>query len=159
MRRPSFRVFFNPRRLFCRPSPELLKTGDTLKQSKIFTSSDIDEYSKLSGDFNLLHFDLECAKNAGFHDIPVPGMLVATLFPRIIASHFPGAVYAKQTLEFKSPVFVDECIVGAVQASGIRRARNDRFLAKFDTECVKDGSGIVVISGEAIAILPSLALK
>lgn len=66
----------------------VLETGHILKQARIFSNFDIIQYSKLTNDSNPLHFDLERAKNAGFADLPVPGMLVASLFPRIIASHF-----------------------------------------------------------------------
>lgn len=69
-----------------------LKCGDVLKQAKIFSISDISEYSKLTHDHNPLHFDLEFAKKAGFSDVPVPGMLVASLFPRIIASNFVSVI-------------------------------------------------------------------
>ena len=73
-------------------SASLIKTGDILKQARIFSSSDVLEYSKLSHDSNPLHFDIECAQNAGFEDRLVPGMLVASLFPRIIASHFVSTI-------------------------------------------------------------------
>lgn len=36
----------------------------------------------------------------------VPGMLCATIFPAIIGSAFPGAVYARQYLNFRYPVSV-----------------------------------------------------
>ncbi|KAL3641791.1 hypothetical protein CASFOL_012606 [Castilleja foliolosa] len=139
----------------------ILKPGDILKQSRIFSTTDISEYSKLTRDMNPLHFDLECAAKAGFKDIPVPGMLVASLFPRIIASHFPGAIYAKQTLEFKLPVFVGDEIVGEVEASGVRRMHENSFMVKFATRCFKggDNNNVVVISGEATAILPTLDVK
>lgn len=66
----------------------LSESGDILKQARVFASSDVLEYSKVSLDSNPLHFDLESAQKAGFEDRLVPGMLVASLFPRIIASHF-----------------------------------------------------------------------
>ncbi|KAG8371299.1 hypothetical protein BUALT_Bualt13G0073300 [Buddleja alternifolia] len=136
----------------------LIKPGHILKQARIFSFSDISEYSNLTHDSNPLHFDLKCAKNAGFADIPVPGMLVASLFPRIIASHFPGAVYVKQTLEFKTPVFVRDRIMAEVKANNIRQIK-DKYLVKFATTCFKDGDIVVVIDGEATAILPTLAVK
>ncbi|KAK4408488.1 (R)-specific enoyl-CoA hydratase [Sesamum angolense] len=135
----------------------VLKTGDVLKQARIFSTSDIAGYSKLTHDSNPLHFDSERARNAGFADIPVPGMLVATLFPRIIASHFPGAIYVKQTLDFRSPVFVGDNIIGQVQASNIRQMKQ-KYMVKFVTTCFKDGE-IIVIGGEAMAMLPTLAMK
>ncbi|CAI9776472.1 unnamed protein product [Fraxinus pennsylvanica] len=138
-------------------SQNVLKTGNILKQARIFSNSDIIGYSKLTSDSNPLHFDLECAKNAGFADLPVPGMLVASLFPRIIASNFPGAVYVKQTLEFRSPLYCGEEITGEVQASNIRQMK-DKYMVKFTTKCFKDG-GILVVDGEATAVLPTLAMK
>ncbi|CAA2953641.1 Hypothetical predicted protein [Olea europaea subsp. europaea] len=136
----------------------VLETGHILKQARIFSNFDIIQYSKLTNDSNPLHFDLERAKNAGFADLPVPGMLVASLFPRIIASHFPGAVYVNQTLEFKSPVYSGEEITGEVQALNIIRQMEEKYMVKFTTKCFKAG-GIIVIDGESTAVLPSLAMK
>ncbi|KAH6755070.1 hypothetical protein C2S53_018386 [Perilla frutescens var. hirtella] len=138
-------------------APNVLKPGYILKQSRIFSMSEITEYSKLTHDYNPLHFDSECARNAGFSDTPIPGLVVASLFPRIIASHFPGAIYVKQTLEFRTPVLVGDRITGEVEANNIRQLK-DKFMVKFTTTCLKDG-GSVVISGDATAILPSLAVK
>ncbi|KAL2507606.1 Thioesterase superfamily protein [Forsythia ovata] len=147
-----------PTMRFCSLSSQnVLKIEDILKQVRIFSNSNIIEYSKLTHDSNPLHFDLERAKNAGFADLPVPGILVASLFPQIIASHFPGAVYVKQTLEFKSPVYCGEEITGEVQASNIRQMK-EKYMAKFTTKCFKDG-GILVIDGEATTILPTLAMN
>ncbi|GFS30923.1 hydroxyacyl-thioester dehydratase type-like protein [Actinidia rufa] len=136
-------------------SASTLKSGDILKKERIFSSSDVIEYSKLSHDSNPLHFDLKYAQNAGFEDRLVPGMLVASLFPRIIASHFPGAVYVSQKLQFRSPVYIGEVIIGEVQATNIRAIKN-QYLAQFKTKCFKQGDH-VVIHGEATAILPTLA--
>ncbi|XP_042033270.1 (R)-specific enoyl-CoA hydratase-like [Salvia splendens] len=135
----------------------VLKPGDILKQSRIFSIAEVEDYSKLTHDHNPLHFDLECATKAGYKDTPIPGLLVASLFPRIIASHFPGAIYVKQTLEFREPVFVGDDVVGEVQANSIRQLK-DKFMVKFATTCRKDG-GEVVIGGEATAILPALAVN
>lgn len=65
-----------------------LRSGDTLKQNRVFTNEDVLEYSKVSHDSNPLHLDSEAARNAGFEDQLVHGMLVAALFPKIISSHF-----------------------------------------------------------------------
>ncbi|XP_052185763.1 uncharacterized protein LOC127797178 [Diospyros lotus] len=141
---------------FSSSSRHVLKTGDVLKQARIFSNSDVLEYSKLSHDLNPLHFDLECAQSSGFEDRLVHGMLVASLFPRIIASHFPGAVYVSQSLQFRLPVYIGEEIVGEVQATNIKEIKN-KYLAKFKTKCFKHGDQIV-IDGEATALLPALAL-
>ncbi|MFS7907260.1 putative enoyl-CoA hydratase 2 [Helianthus anomalus] len=135
-------------------STSLLKTGDKLKQTRIFSSQDLVDYSKVSFDANPLHLDPQYARDAGFSDILVPGMLVASFFPRIIATHFPGAVYASQTLNFRSPVYVKEEIVGEVEATNIRGSKN-KYIAKFITRCYNN-TGVVVLDGEAMAVLPTL---
>ncbi|XP_021854100.1 3-hydroxyacyl-[acyl-carrier-protein] dehydratase FERN, mitochondrial [Spinacia oleracea] len=134
-----------------------VKIGDVLQQRKIFTDEDVVAYSKVSDDINPLHFDTECAHIAGFQDRLVHGMLVASLFPRIISSHFPGAVYVSQNLQFRQPVYVGDEIVGEVQAMNIRNFKTN-YLVKFSTRCLKKGS-LLVIDGEATAILPSLIMQ
>lgn len=36
----------------------------------------------------------------------IPGSLCASLFPAIIGSAFPGALYLSQTLKFRNPALV-----------------------------------------------------
>nr|GMD12541.1 (R)-specific enoyl-CoA hydratase [Ipomoea batatas] len=132
----------------------LLKCGDVLKQARVFTEADVVECSKLSHDTNPLHFDSECAKLAGFSDRLVPGILVASLFPRTIASNFPGAIYVSQTLHFKSPVYIGEEIIGEICATNIKDLKA-KHVVKFSTKCFKR-DGVLVIDGEATAVLRSL---
>lgn len=42
----------------------------------------------------------------GFPDRVLPGMLCASLFPAIIGSEFPGALYLTQTLKFRQTALV-----------------------------------------------------
>ncbi|KAJ9178167.1 hypothetical protein P3X46_010076 [Hevea brasiliensis] len=144
-------------RCFSWTAPSVLQTGDILRQTRVFSNEDVIEYSKVSHDSNPLHFDAESARNAGFEDRVVHGMLVAALFPRIIASHFPGAVYVSQSLHFKSPVYIGEEVLGEVQAISIRENKK-RYIAKFATKCFKKGD-LLIIDGEAMAILPTLAVE
>ncbi|XP_019164500.1 PREDICTED: uncharacterized protein LOC109160678, partial [Ipomoea nil] len=84
---------------------------------------------------------------AGFSDRLVPGMLVASLFPRTIASNFPGAVYVSQMLQFKLPVYIGEEIVGEICATNIKVLKA-KHVVKFFTKCFKR-DGALVIDGEA----------
>jgi 3-hydroxybutyryl-CoA dehydratase len=36
----------------------------------------------------------------------LPGILCAAMFPALIGSHFPGAIYLSQTLKFRQPALV-----------------------------------------------------
>ncbi|CAN4098930.1 unnamed protein product [Withania somnifera] len=138
-------------------SPNLFRIGSILKQARTFTDADVLGYSKLTHDANPLHFDAECAKSAGFNGCLVPGMLVASLFPRIIAAQFPGAIYVSQTLHFKLPVYVGDEIIAEVQAVSIRQIKN-KYITKLSTKCIKR-DGPLVINGEATATLPSLVME
>ncbi|XP_031501835.1 uncharacterized protein LOC116265395 [Nymphaea colorata] len=139
------------------PTIRTIEVGDVLRRWRVFTPADVDAYSKVSHDTNPVHFDADLARLFGFRDRVVHGMLVASLFPNVIASHFPGAVYVSQTLQFRSPVYVGEKVVAEVQTLHLRENRK-RHLAKFRTKCLKDGNH-VVIDGEAMAILPSLEMR
>jgi len=146
-----------PLRCFSSSALNILKTGDILRQRRVFTNEDVLEYSKVTHDSNPLHFDSELARNAGFEDRLVHGMLVAALFPRIISSHFPGAVYVSQNLNFKLPVYIGDKVTGEVQAMCIKENKK-RYVVKLKTKCFRNDE-ILVLDGEAMAILPSLAVE
>ncbi|KAI4308282.1 hypothetical protein L6164_031372 [Bauhinia variegata] len=143
-------------RCFSSATPRVLKPGDFLRQTRIFTDEDVLQYSKVSHDCNPLHFDSDSARNVGFEGRLVHGMLVASLFPQIISSHFPGAVYVSQSLSFKLPVYIGDQIISEVEAASLRANRN-RYLAKFKTRCYKNGE--LVLDGEAMALLPTLEME
>ncbi|XP_023512018.1 uncharacterized protein LOC111776855 [Cucurbita pepo subsp. pepo] len=138
---------------FSSSTSNVLKVGDILSHTRIFTSEDVLEYSKVSHDSNPLHFDSALARRAGFDDRLVHGMLVASMFPHVISSHFPGAIYVSQSLNFKLPVYVGETIMVRVEAIDLREIKK-RYLAKFQTKCLRNGDELV-LDGEARAILPS----
>uniref|UniRef100_A0A1D1XNM7 (R)-specific enoyl-CoA hydratase n=1 Tax=Anthurium amnicola TaxID=1678845 RepID=A0A1D1XNM7_9ARAE len=138
---------------------QVLKVGDVLRLSRRFSEADVLAYSKVSGDANPVHFDADFARGfAGFRDPVVHGMLVASLFPTIIASHLPGAIYISQTLQFKLPVYVGDEILAEVQPVNVRENKK-RYIAKFLTKCFMVGGEPLVLDGEATAILPTLALN
>ncbi|CAL0326181.1 unnamed protein product [Lupinus luteus] len=144
-------------RYFSSETPRVLKPGDVLRQARYFTEDDVLQYSKVSHDCNPLHTDASTARGVGFEGPLVHGMLVASLFPHIISSHFPGAVYVSQSLNFKFPVYIGDQVTAEVQASNLRENKN-RYLAKFKTRCFKNGE-LLVIEGEAMAMLPTLTVE
>jgi len=74
---------------FTSVTPEqVLKPGDVLRKARTFTEEDVLQYSKVSFDSNPLHTESAAAKDVGFQGPLVHGMLVASLFPHIISTHF-----------------------------------------------------------------------
>uniref|UniRef100_A0A1J3KAS9 (R)-specific enoyl-CoA hydratase n=1 Tax=Noccaea caerulescens TaxID=107243 RepID=A0A1J3KAS9_NOCCA len=144
-------------RCFSSVSSKTLKVGDALREIRVFSSEDVKAYAEVSRDWNPLHFDPESARKAGFENRLVHGMLVSSMFPRIISTHFPGAVYVSQSLHFRSPVYIGDEILGLVQATALRETKN-KFIVKFSTKCYKNQSELVLLDGEATAILPNLEM-
>lgn len=53
-----------------------IQIGSKASLSKVFTTDDIEQFAKLSLDFNELHLDENAAKKAGFEKQIVHGILV-----------------------------------------------------------------------------------
>jgi acyl dehydratase len=73
------------------PSPNAaLRVGDAVRERRRFTDADVAAYAAVSGDRNLVHFDDAIARDVGRFQRGrvVHGMLVASVFPSIIAAHF-----------------------------------------------------------------------
>ncbi|KAF0922254.1 hypothetical protein E2562_030027 [Oryza meyeriana var. granulata] len=124
----------------------VLKAGDALRERRRFTDGEVEAYAGVSGDHNPVHLDDIFARQVGGFErgCIVHGMLVASLFPALIAACFPGAVYARQSLKFVAPVYVGEEVLVQVQALHIR-ASTTKYI---------DNS--LAIDGEALAVLPTL---
>jgi len=93
------RMLFRSLRCFS-STTHVLKPGDVLKKTRVFTEEDVLQYSKVSHDSNPLHNHSEAARSVGFEGPLVHGMLVASLFPHIISSHFVSTMLML-SLKFK----------------------------------------------------------
>ncbi|GBF96970.1 hypothetical protein Rsub_09050 [Raphidocelis subcapitata] len=78
----------------------------------------------------------------------VPGMLLASLFPAIIGSHFSGALYLTQSLAFRSPCRVGEHVRAQVTVS---RASGSRI--QFETVCTSVHDRRTLVDGRALALI------
>jgi 3-hydroxybutyryl-CoA dehydratase len=71
-----------------------------------FTAEDVEAFLKITGDANSIHTDSAAAIAAGLQAPILPGIMMASLFPAIIGTNFPGAIYVSQTLKFRQPAQV-----------------------------------------------------
>ena len=76
------------------------------------TESMLDNFVKLSGDFNPLHTDSEYAISNGFDGRVCHGMLLGSFFSRLIGMYLPGkhALHFSQSLKFVNPCIINEKI-------------------------------------------------
>jgi acyl dehydratase len=74
------------------------------------TAEVIENFAKLSGDYNPLHMDDDYAKMTKFGKRVSHGMLLSSFFSRLIGMYLPGenALYFSQSLDFQQPCIVDD---------------------------------------------------
>ena len=83
------------------------------KNFQVYISEDmLDDFAKLSGDYNPLHMNEEYASSTSFKKRVCSGMFLATFFSRLIGMYLPGkhALHISQSLNFVNPCFLDEKI-------------------------------------------------
>ena len=85
-----------------------IEIGDSREFKITITNSMVDEFAKISGDFNPLHVDERYAQTTKFGKRVVHGMLLASFLSQMVGMYLPGkhALYSSQTLEFHNPCFV-----------------------------------------------------
>lgn len=77
------------------------------------TESMVNDFAKISGDLNPLHMDSKYAESTKFGKKICHGMLLASLFSRLVGMHLPGknALYFSQTLNFLEPCYIGDNII------------------------------------------------
>ena len=101
----------------------MIKVGDSYEIEFSFTQDQVNDFCKISGDFNPLHWDEAFAATTPFKKPIIHGALIASVFSRVMGMEFPGSgsVYLKQVSEFKRPLYVGQT-----------------YQAKFDVESVNE---------------------
>src|SRR5215469_2074496 len=74
------------------------------------TQSMMEDFVRVSGDYNPLHTDAEFARGAGFRDKVAHGMLTSTLYSRLVGVYLPGRYCFLHGIDvdFVAPAFVGD---------------------------------------------------
>jgi len=126
--------------------------GQTQNCCVEITESMVNQFAELTGDTNPVHLDHSYAEKTMFKKKIAHGMLVSSLFSRILGTQFPGegTIYLGQTLKFKAPVFLGDKITATVKITSIKESKP---IATIETVCVNQNDQ-TVITGEATVLLP-----
>jgi len=105
---------------------EELHIGDKASHIKVITENDIKLFGEITGDYNPAHFDDEYAKTTIFKKRIAHGMLVGSLFSKLLGLDLPGpgSIYISQTLRFKRPVYFGDKITAEIKITAINIERN-----------------------------------
>ena len=133
-----------------------IKIGQKQSFSQIITESLIDDFAKLSGDYNPLHMDEKYASNTSFEKRVCHGMLLASFFSKLIGMYLPGknALYFSQSLQFKSPCFIDDEIF--VEGEVLEKSVSTRIITvkttieKKPDICLVDGLAKIIVREQIV---------
>ncbi len=129
---------------------------DLIIGQKSTFSQEIDEsllnnFAKISGDFNPLHMDEEYACKTKFGKRVCHGMLLASFFSQLVGMYLPGknSLYFSQSLNFRNPCFINDKIT--IEGEIIEKKSNTKMIIIKTTiynqskKCIIDGIAKVII--------------
>ena len=127
-----------------------IEIGLTKQFQITITESMIDDFAKISGDYNPLHMDKKFAQSRDFKNRVCHGMLLGSLFSRLIGMYVPGkyGLYFSQTLNFVNPTIVDDTVT--VTGKVISKSESAKIIELKTT--IKNSSHVLV-DGKAKVIL------
>lgn len=87
-----------------------IEIGTTESFSRTITAEMMEMFLKISGDENPLHTDCDYAKEKGYEDRVVYGMLTASLYSTLAGVYIPGKKSLLQSVEskFVKPVYIGD---------------------------------------------------
>jgi len=115
--------------------------------SKTITEADIVLFASVWGDNNAIHINAEFAESTPFKGRIAYGMLTESVISAAVANKLPGpgAIYMKQSINFRAPVKPGDIVQATVT---VKQILVDKKRVVLETICrVK---GVIVIDGEAL---------
>ncbi len=111
----------------------------------------VNEFAKISGDYNPLHLDEKYAANTKFGKRICHGILLASFFSRLLGMHLPGrnTLYFSQTLDFQRPCFIGDKVT--IEGEVIDKSQSTKMITLKTTaynqlgKCLVDGIAKVMV--------------
>lgn len=118
------------------------------------TAADVDNFARLTGDYNPLHIDEEFAKTTSFRKPIVHGMLTSSFISTMIGTLIPGkgALWTSQSLDFLQPAFYGDEIT--VVAEVTQKSISTRFI-KLEVKVYNQNNHVLVQGQSKVKLLES----
>ncbi len=131
---------------------EDLSVGMSAVFAKTVTEADIVLFAGISGDINPVHLNHEFATETMFEGRIAHGLLTASFISTVIGTKLPGpgAIYLKQSLNFKAPVRAGDTVRARTTITEIIPEKR-----RIVMETVATVGETVVLDGEALILVPS----
>jgi|SRR5579872_2127423 len=124
-----------------------IQLGQKKKFKIIITESMLDEFAKLSGDYNPLHMNEHYARYTSFKKRVCHGLLLTSFFSQLVGMHLPGknALYVAQSLKFIFPCFINDEVT--VEGEVLDKSDATKMITLKTT--ITNSSGNCLIDGQA----------
>lgn len=131
------------------------RVGDRAELTRTVGASDIELFTRISGDRNPLHYDEAAARASRFGEIIVQGGVTTAILNAVVAEKLPGpgSVFLNVTWDFRAPVRPGDEITGAVE---VIEVRDDKPITSLRTTVTR-GDGTLVLEGTALCYTSPLA--
>jgi acyl dehydratase len=131
-----------------------LEIGQTASAKRTFTVENLAEYADLTGDMNTLFTDADCARQAGFRDVIIPGPLLSGMYSDLLGTKLPGrgTNWLKQKLHFPAPAYVGDEVTATVE---IIRLRPEKDLVNLRGTCT-NSAGEPVCQAQSLVLVKDL---
>jgi|TARA_B110000495_G_C23003265_1_gene592334 3-hydroxybutyryl-CoA dehydratase len=128
-----------------------IKIGQTETFELVITESMLDDFARLSGDYNPLHMNENYANSTIFKRRVCHGMLVASFFSQLVGMYIPGknALYFSQTLKFIHPCFIDDVL--KIEGKVLDKSESTKLITLKTSvfndigKCIIDGQAKVLV--------------
>mgnify|MGYP005633032577 FL=1 len=128
-----------------------IEIGQTETFELVITESMLDDFARLSGDYNPLHMNENYANSTIFKRRVCHGMLVASFFSRLVGMYIPGknALYFSQTLKFIQPCFIDDTL--KIEGKVLDKSESTKLITLKTSvfndmgKCIIDGQAKVLV--------------
>ena len=128
-----------------------IEIGQTETFELVITESMLDDFARLSGDYNPHHMNENYAYSTIFKRRVCHGMLVASFFSRLVGMYIPGknALYFSQTLKFIHPCFIDDTL--KIEGKVLDKSESTKLITLKTSvfndmgKCIIDGQAKVLV--------------
>lgn len=123
-----------------------VKVGQIVEKKRLFDKQSVEDYAKLTGDYNPVHFDESYAEKTIFKKPIVHGPLVLTMVTTMFANELPGpgSIYLSHEVKYFCPVYYNDEITTKLEVIEIN-SKNHVFIK---TTCFNQ-EGKIVLDGMA----------
>lgn len=129
-----------------------LKVGDSAQFSKTVTETDVNDFAKVTGDFNPLHIDQAYAEKTIFKGRIAHGALAIGLLSNVFGNTLPGpgTIHLSHEARFLAPVRIGDTVTARIEVIELVPEKNR---ARFKTTCTNQ-NGQELVTGTAWVMPP-----